>query len=105
MMIHPKDPSLRFPFVKYELDSPEKMMKDLFFEFFLGNQDYDHKNNILYRPYLESYKRDAISSHFTEDIRVECRSNKKPRYDEVWKKKKRKGKYCLIARVSLLRFR
>lgn len=83
--IHPKDPTLVFPFVRDTLPSPQEMMKNLFLEFYLGKQDYDSVNNILYRPYEENYQIDSISSHFTEHIRVQDTLNKKPTLVQVWK--------------------
>lgn len=82
---HPKDKTLAFPFVRDTLDPPHIMMKNLFFEYYLGKQDYDYENNILYRPYEESYKIDAVSCHFTEYIRVHDTLNKRPTLIEVWK--------------------
>lgn len=83
--IHPKDSSLLFPFVRDTLPPPQEMMRNLFLEFYLGKQDYDYTNNILYRPYEESYQIDAISCHFTEHIRVQDTLNKKPTLVQVWK--------------------
>lgn len=81
---HPEDSTLTFPYVKDTLPSPEKMISDLFYEYTLGKQDYDLENNILYRPYEENFIRDAVSSHFTEHVRVNCISNKKPTLVKAW---------------------
>lgn len=84
-IVHPKDSSLKFPFVRETLEPPHIMIKNLFFEYYLNKQDYDYTNNILYRPYEEYYKIDAVSCHFTEHIRVQDRLNKKPTLVEIWK--------------------
>lgn len=84
-IIHPQDPSLKFPFVKDVIDPPRKMMMNLFLEYFNGKQDFDEKNDILYRPYETSWEIDSISCHFTESIRVKCPTNNKPTLVQVWK--------------------
>lgn len=84
-LVHPQDPTLKYPFVKDILDPPEKILPRIFNEFFQGKQDYDSKTHTLYRPYEESFMLDAVSSHFTEHIRVNCRSGRKPTYPEIWR--------------------
>lgn len=84
-IIHPEDSSLVFPLIKYELDSPEIMMENLFYDFFNNNMDYDTTKNILYRPYEDNYKKDSISCHFTEEVRLNCKTNGLPTLIQVWK--------------------
>jgi hypothetical protein len=85
IFVHPPDSTLRFPFVKDELESPETMVNALFKEFIEGKQIWNEQQAILTR-YYEPYRHiDAISCHFTEDIRVKCISNKKLTFVDGWK--------------------
>lgn len=83
--VHPKDSSLRFPFVRDILAPPEKLVRDLYIEFESGSQDYDPRANALSRFYDKYWKLDSISNHFTEHVRVKCRISGKPTMVEVWR--------------------
>lgn len=86
LISHPLDKDLFFPYVKDDLDAPEKMMKSLIDEYLKGGQEYKTIGNVstLTRLYEDSYQMDSISSHFTEEIRVLCHQNEKPNYVEIW---------------------
>lgn len=84
-MDHPKDHTLRFPLVTEDLRDPNLLVQELFEEYITNKQEYDTKNNILYRKYDKYWKLDSISCFFTEKVRIKCRLNGKPTMIEVWK--------------------
>lgn len=85
MITHPEDPKLVFPYVRETLDSPETMLKNIYEEYMENKQDYDPQSMTLYRVYERDHTIDAVSSHFTEHIRVQCSSGTKPTLVQVWK--------------------
>lgn len=82
--IHPIDPTLKYPFVKDILRSPEEMIA------ILSRQYYESKFNInprlitMARGY-DHFQDDSVSCHFTEDIRVHCHQMGARNYVEIWK--------------------
>lgn len=85
MIVHPKDSTLNFPFIKYILESPEIILEKLYDEYFNNKQDFKYETCTLYRVYERDYFIDAVSSHFTEHIRAECKTLNKPNFVSVWK--------------------
>lgn len=81
---HPKDPSLVYPFVRNELDTPENMMKEIVRQYYNGEFQINRNLHILTRTYAD-FRTDSISSHFSEDIRALCHQLGKPNLVEVWK--------------------
>lgn len=83
--VHPKDPTLKFPFVKDELRDPEQMMQDLFDEFITGKQEWDESKWTLKRIYDDHWEVDQISCHYTEEIRVKCQFLNYPTIVQIWR--------------------
>lgn len=84
-VVHPKDDTLVFPYVRETLESPEIMLEKVYDEFMQNKQDFNPKTCTLYRVYERDHLIDSVSSHFTEHIRVRCPSGKKPTYVQSWK--------------------
>lgn len=82
---HPKDTSLLFPYVKDYLEDPKIILDKLYEEFYNDSQDFNSKTCTLYRVYERDHYIDAVSSHFTEHIRVLCKSGNNPTLVSAWK--------------------
>jgi hypothetical protein len=50
---HPKDPSLVYPFVRNELDTPENMMKEIVRQYYNGEFQINRNLHILTRTYAD----------------------------------------------------
>lgn len=83
VLIHPQDPTLKYPYVRDELPPPEVMIANLSRSYFAGEFNINRNLNILTRFY-EHFKDDSVSCHFTEDVRARCRQLGAPNYVDIW---------------------
>jgi len=71
-----------FPYLKNFLPEPLTMFKTI-----KNTKKYKSNNKILIRTFPGDYlNADALSNHFIEDVRIDCRAGLKPTPREVWDK-------------------
>lgn len=76
-----------FPYLKYSLPSPLTMFNTI--KNIKKYKTFNNQKNesVLIRTFPDNYLSvDAISNHFIEDVRIDCRAGLKPTPREVWDK-------------------
>ena len=77
-----KNGGSEFPYLKNVLPAPLTMFKTI-----KNTKKYKSSNKILIRTFPGDYlNADALSNHFIEDVRIDCRAGLKPTPREVWDK-------------------